>query len=293
LVVGAVSEGLGREERRVTPESIDDLEAEARWLNDWHDRLPAYLYKYASLSGERRDRVATLIRESVLYFSEFRSLNDPFDGLVIHDFTADDETIRQHWRRHWEGQRTRPDPPLDDGIENAVRLAKDPETQRKLGRALLDHNSRDGVYCVTSKPDDLLMWSYYADGHKGLCLRFRTLDLLDNMLSGHTILTPVTYSAEVPMVNFYTSATRDFVQAQIGTKGPHWRHEDEWRFVIRQRFGPIPFLPAALSGVILGCRVSRGDEEYVARIVQAHRPAVPIVKAAIRDGAYGIDVPPM
>jgi hypothetical protein len=29
-----------------------------------------------------------------------------------------------------------------------------------------------GIYCVSTNYDDVLMWSHYADSHKGICLEF-------------------------------------------------------------------------------------------------------------------------
>jgi Protein of unknown function (DUF2971) len=269
------------------PQTQKDREAEERWLNEWHDGFPEFLYKYTSLDGKRRNWFEALVKDSVLYFSEFRTLNDPFDGLVTHEFIADDDTARAHWRHKDE-----PAPDLEERIESLLRFAKSAEGQRELGQNLLDYSARDGVYCVTKKPDDLLMWSYYADGHKGLCLKFRTRDFVDHMVDGDLTLTPVRYSAKVPRINFYESATRDYVQAQIGTKSEHWRHEEEWRLFAQQRSGLIPFPPSALCGIILGCRMFQVDEEFVTSVVRAHRPAVPIVRAKVIEGTYGVEIPP-
>lgn len=30
-------------------------------------------------------------------------------------------------------------------------------------------------YCMAKKPDNILMWSHYADSHKGVCFRFDLL----------------------------------------------------------------------------------------------------------------------
>jgi hypothetical protein len=31
--------------------------------------------------------------------------------------------------------------------------------------------SKVGVMCISEVPDDILMWSHYADCHKGVCSR--------------------------------------------------------------------------------------------------------------------------
>lgn len=38
----------------------------------------------------------------------------------------------------------------------------------------VENISKKGVCCFSEKWDDLLMWAYYADGHKGFCLEFDT-----------------------------------------------------------------------------------------------------------------------
>ena len=47
-------------------------------------------------------------------------------------------------------------------------------------------------------------------------------------------------------------------------KAPVWSYETEYRIVrLEQRDTALPFAPAALSGLILGCRAAPGLEEAV------------------------------
>lgn len=34
-----------------------------------------------------------------------------------------------------------------------------------------------GVYCLTTVPDSILMWSHYANNHKGVCLEYCGLNV--------------------------------------------------------------------------------------------------------------------
>ena len=52
-----------------------------------------------------------------------------------------------------------------DGMEK-VRRIRNQELRAQI--------SQRGVACFTTELNNILMWSHYADGHKGFCLEFDT-----------------------------------------------------------------------------------------------------------------------
>ena len=43
-----------------------------------------------------------------------------------------------------------------------------------LSRSVQDVIAQRRIYCLTPIPNNILMWSHYADNHKGICLEFDT-----------------------------------------------------------------------------------------------------------------------
>jgi hypothetical protein len=67
------------------------------------------------------------------------------------------------------------------------------------------------------------MWAYYASGHRGFCLRFRTLK---GTIFHET--EKVEYSVEYPIPPL-TADSDEQVKAFLLTKSKCWKHEKEWR----------------------------------------------------------------
>lgn len=93
------------------------------------------------------------------------------------------------------------------------------------------------ILCLTDRPDTASMWNHYADGHKGVVLRFRTVPAFD---SAYASAMPVKYVSQVPnlyedeeLVNFmsglqFLNKDRIFHDL-IYTKSLDWQNEREWR----------------------------------------------------------------
>jgi hypothetical protein len=229
---------------------------------------PSILYKYRSLSAEGRDYTLRTISEGQIWFSSLSQFNDPFEARVSVDMDGDDGA----WRREF-------------GVPRPTNLKID-ELVRELEQGIREDADKLGMFCMSAKANDLLMWSHYADSHKGLCLGFRT--------TGDSILwdaQPVDYSVDYPVINYFRMSLEHRVRAMLLRKASHWAYEEEWRAI---RTGPEPGLASypngMLASVILGAEISRIDRETVLQAVAA-LPISPNVYEARRMGtAYGLDL---
>jgi len=93
------------------------------------------------------------------------------------------------------------------------------------------------VLCVSEKNDNLVMWSHYADEHKGVCLRLNCIKEIDNVLNAAR---KVTYQDEFPFFptldeyvkNLTGEHPIDFSELLYEipyVKHMGWEYEDEWR----------------------------------------------------------------
>src|SRR5688500_14230662 len=126
--------------------------------------ITSTLYKY------ERVNLQTLrnLKNQVIYLGPPRNFNDPYDcalGAPLSDLTD------QGLERLLQGRR------VNATNETLKSMFKDgaAKTIRELTERFLNER---GVACFTENPDNLLMWSHYADGGRGICLAFSTTEKL-------------------------------------------------------------------------------------------------------------------
>jgi hypothetical protein len=123
-----------------------------------------------------------------------------------------------------------------------------------------------GVCCFSEKRDDLLMWSHYADGHRGFCLE------LDGSLDPFSQARKVTYADKVPLVNplglLLDPKKFSPLEAMMLTKSIHWAYEHEWRLLHIEPNRPHTYPWKALRGVYLGAAMPNEQREIIALILQ-------------------------
>jgi hypothetical protein len=134
------------------------------------------------------------------------------------------------------------------------------------------------LLCLSAVHDHILMWSHYAENHRGVVLEFRPIIELH---TATLFARPVVYSTEVPVaaslqeyVGWLTGerlkpdASDGFVKS-VYTKSSVWAYENEWRVLDKRPSDKEPFLyrafhPQELVAVYLGCRIS---PEYRKRMI--------------------------
>jgi len=131
-----------------------------------------------------------------------------------------------------------------------------------------------GVLCFSEQRDDVLLWSHYADSHRGVCFGFSVAD--DPLFAKE--IAKVTYQTDFPIYEYFDHA-EDVERITFSTKSSQWSYEAEWR-VIRidtstGGLGPYQFAPAALQDVILGAEISPGDRRSIEKYV-SDSPGPPI-----------------
>lgn len=143
---------------------------------------------------------------------------------------------------------------------------------------------RMGILCLTEHPDNHLMWSHYADSHRGIVLEF---DAAHPFFDQRTFaedefrcLKRVTYAEARPSVTLFDPIAdpalvlANVAQESFYTKGLHWEYEAEWRMVRPleeaedTRLSLFSFPPAALTGVILGSHATTATKERCAMALE-------------------------
>lgn len=232
------------------------------------------LYKYRDFSS----RTLCMVANNELYFAVSQSFNDPFDCRARKEFEfKDDQDFIEKWTRLEASQQ-------EISPEEAQKYVKEKLVSEQSKAEYLEEKSKMfqklvlqcfGVCSFSQVPDDILMWSHYSNGHKGMCLEFNRSD--ENMLKNAS---PIEYPVddEFPYFEYWpenSDETLEDVVTVILTKSKHWEYEKEWRLIQRPsnydepyRGHPVSYQDDMLSGIIFGSRMKNKEKTTIKNILR-------------------------
>ena len=256
-------------------------------------RIPASLYKYSGVSGPRLEWMRKLIVDSMLYFASPTAFNDPLDCRVPPRYDASALVIEQFFRRvakqNYPGQNLRDH---KRAIRQMVVDSKTPDGQARLTKQFFKSLHQNGTACFAKDATNMLLWSYYAEGHSGIAVRFNMAR--DNLaaIPGECIPVEVRDQQDFPNVNYYKSTTAEFVATILGTKSVAWKHEEEWRLVLVGNSGYVRMPPAMIDGVILGMRIDPEVESALRSCVGQRSPTVELFRVVHCPNSFKLQLVP-
>lgn len=218
------------------------------------DQMPSHLYKYRGVN----DNTYRIFKDAALWFADPKSFNDPFDCQLSTDSNNTVEEIEEYLQIIA--------PELDKSLAKGLvaNVLKEPDGWDKLVNSSVQARlSNIGVGCFIKEPDNILMWSHYADSHTGLCLKF-------DVIAGNGLFflpQQVLYQKKYPVYNHALSnlscAKSNLIECLLLTKAKKWKYEKEWRVIKFDGAKAHPFEKEALTEVIFGCRAS---DEFINKI---------------------------
>lgn len=232
--------------------------------------LPPKFYKYRSLATkEERDRVESIIFDHKIYFTAPSSFNDPFDCRPVFDTTASKTTIRNRYsdsREKLDGHLSRQQRREDNRamLRDPFRDPRRPLVKMDMQDEFTEYlTKKTGVFCVTTVRDDILMWSHYADCHRGICLEF---DGTKNLMQHAS---QIIYTEERVPIRLYSDDNSAMLKKALLTKSNHWEYENEWR-LLRYKEGPGEerFEPENLTGIIFGAQADSAHIAHFLRLIK-------------------------
>lgn len=228
----------------------------------------ALLYRYRSLSGEfGRATAEDIIVNSRMYWSSPTAFNDPMDcrpHFVFGNSRRDQlawarDAIRRNFPNAGRHERK--------GLERRLLDAGPAQNRQIAIEGFATWMNESAVCCFSTVPDSILMWSHYADHHRGIVFVFH-----QQVEPQPFFAFPVTYTEDRPSVDITRIAIDGptaFRNATL-TKAAVWSYEAEMR-MIEYRVAPgfRRFPQHALRGVIFGARISDDDKNFVRGLIAA------------------------
>lgn len=207
-------------------------------------------YKYCSTN------VATLIlKNNKIRMSSAKHFNDPYDCYAPSLVPEKVRNLCDELEKYI---------PQDDHI-NLVNMVKYIDDQYNAGGKavpLQESLYQTAILCLSTCPNNQLMWSHYADMHKGVVLGFKPSIEDDSILR---LTEPVKYS-DKPPINKHIGGNS--IKDIILTKPECWIYENEWRLCLLNQcnedgYYDLPIRNAEIVEVHFGCKFSQCQQDEI------------------------------
>lgn len=252
------------------------------------DLPPAILFKYQSFD---RQRLASILTDSRIWFGSPLAFNDPFDCFPIIDLTGTEEEFRKLAQSVLERERS--DLPLADRrrmVDEIVERGGHRVAPEAGNHAWRRSAERLGMLCLTERADNQLMWGHYASSHSGICLGF------DTTTHPFNLALKVGYSDERPTFRVMERGEEKkvgMIFSALRAKASHWDYEREWRVFMPDHIGLTQFDPKALKVVISGALTKREDEDWLLKVLRQRKEPVTLLKCRLNPTMYQLEADPI
>ena len=117
---------------------------------------------------------------------------------------------------------------------------------------------RNGKYktriCSLSKNyNNGLMWSHYAESHKGCCLEL-------SITSRKCTCTEINYTDNMTTIDSHTADVGNI----LSVKSKNWKYEEEFRY-----FTEMTYLKINIHKIFLGMRMAKAEATFYKKVIQA------------------------
>lgn len=246
-----------------------------------------HLYKYQALDWEVETSVhkaRSLLVYNRIWAAAPGTLNDPNDMRFVPVLSSD-PVVRRRWTQsHMELLAHLPPVQRLQRKRQLERLKVTPAMAANLQQVV---NENTGVFSASPSPRERLMWSHYADAHKGFCVQFAPYE--DALF---LVAKPMVYGNQFPTVNIPSKPVTQDEHYLI--KSTDWSYEREWRVVLPLNDCAVQLRPAAVSGVIFGAMAKPETIKTVLNLLkerqQLGNPPVKVYKAQLLASSHEIKI---
>lgn len=247
--------------------------------------LPKYLYKFEKIT----EQTLRNLKNAQIYFNAPVNFNDPFDcsalnvASMLNDKTIVD-LVNKYLQDNGDSRKINSIEQIPQKIRNQTYDIFEQEFAKQQNNLL--HNR--GCTCFSELNDNILLWSHYADGHKGICLEF------DASYPLFSKAKKVNYSLEFPVIDtmkyLYGSQDEKIIEGEktLITKHELWNYEKEWRLFHKESNKLYGYSTEALNSVYFGLSVRSVDIEIICLILQGQNHNIKFYKANKDKSKYAI-----
>lgn len=199
--------------------------------------IPKILYKYIDFIGGK-----AMIEKHSLKYCPINELNDPFEFMpggydMTHEALSQQaETIFENNKLVYLKKIREQYPNISESNLKKILDVNRTTIIQKLYIDLQNRNwehfidmasKRYGVLSLCEEPTNILMWSHYADSHKGIVIGINSCVLTNPQQVHYTSKRPILKASFDSSEEEY----KDAVVKLMTTKAIEWKYEKEWRCI--------------------------------------------------------------
>ena len=252
--------------------------------------------------------LARTFTDCELYFPSPTQFSDPFDCNPPFSTDYSEDDLRCHFRKAIPATLSKFGVKLSDAQLEAMTekrvasILKNASFESDIVKPFLEGcvavNSELGVLCLSEVYNDILMWSHYADGHRGIVLEFDKSEL--ESVPDYRYCKKVDYDKDILTLDEVNRADpNELSRLLLLKKARRWKYEEEWRIIVepsrRQDFPNcriFKFPKRVLTGVIFGCKMSPDDKYAVHTWLKAGNHQARIYEAIRETNSYSLKIHP-
>lgn len=268
------------------------------------------LYKFYSFSPRNLEALS----EPYVWFSRLESFNDPFEGVVREVEISEDSQLLNMMKSvlaySEKISKIEAEEILLRNLLNARNetLAYCKEKANSLKKAAQENIERLGYFCLfrnnteRSAHEQLLMWSHYSDGLRGMRVTFDANKLLNslNVAQAAIAASPIKYVEEPPTVSVldYLGLIEEpttiekcasIIFNRVTCKNKAWEYEQEYR-LITPNSGSVKYSPSAVKEIAFGEKMPDSQKRVIYKLFKAHNTDTKFKTAKISRCNYTIEL---
>lgn len=263
------------------------------------DKIPQPLYKYRQWSelGKEEQFQKRILTHNEIYLASPNQFNDPFDSALPFRYDEKKLTPEKIFKKLWEtGKRNYKDI-TDEKLRkkcyeqlHSGRFENGTYWKEYYEEFKEENNKNFGILSLTAKRDNLLMWSHYADSHKGFCVGFDKSKLFETIKGS---IGPIIYQSEIPSIGLFEDSLKAHTRLSM-TKSKEWEYEEEYRITKIYAARKVYHFPSdAILEVILGYNMSDSEKDEILKLVKKKFPKAKLYESKMSLEEFKLNMIPI
>lgn len=208
------------------------------------------VYKYR---GGAFERDLESLKNNEFWASNTNQLNDPCEGLIaIGDFEQQLNHLKNIFYQHTDNLAL-----LEQSFKNIIDMK----------------DTKLGIFSLSKRYDDELLWAHYANSHKGFCIEYDLDRLLSKQNPKHHFF-DIKYTNEIPNLDISKIITQDnpdkLIKMMLGFKSQRWEYENELR-IITENQGLNTYDYRAVKAIYFGLKTPEDEIDQVMKTLQGRK----------------------
>jgi len=257
------------------------------------------LFKYRNWSSLNHRK---LLIDQEIYFPSADKFNDPFDSniKIRYDKGSKEDILKLYFEdakthfpeESYEKLISLSEQKFDRGLHNDPKLLSGYfDDIRKL------ISETFGIFTLSAKNGGLLLWSNYADSHRGFAIGFNSERLMKSLREvgkhRHLIfdIFKVCYEKEYPLLNPYEMTANEIILVPLKTKSCIWQYEKEYRIICLNKSNFLLRLDNdIIDSVILGCKIPMRHRKEIISALRIKGKDISLFQAYEHNELYALEL---